>query len=248
MTKHKTLHKSSASPTDAPEWQIALRRFLADNQPIIFGVCAAVLLGLIFIFVGQWYRQRDLQAAEKLAYAKTAADFEEISERFKRAPAAPLALLRAARLHYKNGSFRQALETYDRFLAVHADHSMAETAVLGQWHCYEAMGRIDEALRGYENFLRDYPQNPLRLQAMLGKARCLDALGRTAEAKAVYEKFIDENPDSRWRQDAEQALSDLERRLRILQGSGQYVAPELSLFAFSVNIFDGFVRCGFFPG
>ncbi len=194
-----------------------LRNFMDRNQPAILAGFAVVLIILIVLFIGQRREQRVRQAAEMLGRARNVEELEEIVDRYGRTPIAPLAMLQAARLHYETGALQRAADLYDRFLRHHPQHAFITTAVLGQLHCWELMGRSEDALNGFDRFIKDYPAHFLRPQAILGKARCLDQTGRTAEARIAYEDFITLNPDSRWVPQAEQALQNVNRRLRLAQ-------------------------------
>lgn len=219
----KTRHPSHQPAADKPAvdtnatWQSTVSRFMTDHQAAILGGGVALLLVLSILFIGQRRQARIVQASEFLGRAETAEQFDEISENFRRTPAAPLALLQAGRIHYKNGAFQQAVERYEQLLAQHSDHPLAPSAELGRLHCYEVMGRLDEALKGFNLFLASYPDHPLRWQAIQGKGRCLETMGRIDDARIVYQDFIALNPDSRWVADAEQALRMLGRLERLAE-------------------------------
>ncbi len=216
-TRHSNHQSASARPGGDIQatWQSAVFRFIADHQTILLSVAIALLLALVFLFIGQRRQAHSMQASEYLGQAQTAEQFDEISDKYRRTPAAPLALLQAARIHYENSAFQQALERYERVLNDHADHPLAPSAELGRLHCYEVMGRLDEALKGFDLFLDIHPDHPLHWQAIQGKARCLETMGRINDARMVYQDFIASNPDSRWVADAEQAVRMLDRIERL---------------------------------
>lgn len=218
----KTRHPSHRT-TDAPvgektsvSWQSAIRRFLTDHQATMLSVGITVLLLLMVLFIRQRRQARIVQASEYLGQAQTVEQFDEIAGQYRRTPIAPIARLQAARIHFKNGAFQQALDQYEKMLNDHADHPLAPNAELGRYHCLEVMGRLDEALQGFVRFLETYPDHALHWQALQGKARCLESMGRLREARDVYEDFIALNPDSRWVADAERALRMLDRLERLM--------------------------------
>ncbi len=213
----QTPHATSRTPDPEGHWKQILFRFLADHQAAILGGGIAILAILSVVLIGQRRQARTLQASEMIGQAQTIEQLEELITQYGRTPVAPIALLRAARIHYENGAFQQALQKYERFLDDHAGHRLAPIAELGRLHCYEVTGRLDEALRGYRDFRNEHPAHPLSSQAAMAEGRSLELMGRFDDARIVYEDYIALNPDSHWVAEFEQALRTLERMQRIAE-------------------------------
>lgn len=217
LKKHHSTQTASESAAVHNDLASTVKKFASAHQTAITGGAAVLLLILATLFLSQRRDNRALQATELLARARVAEDFEAVTSRYRRTPSAPLAMLQAARVYYETGVIPKSLETYEAFLKAYPKHPLVETALIGRLHCLEVMSRYDDAMRGFAEFSKEYPDHPLQPQALMGKARCLEALGRVDEARIAYEDFIALNPDSRWIPQAEQALRDLNRRIRMAQ-------------------------------
>lgn len=72
---------------------------------------------------------------------------------------------------------------------------------------YVAVGKYDSALINYESALK---QNPKFAVSKLNKGKMLEKLGRNDEAIKVYKELVEETPDSRYGEEAEDRLDELE--------------------------------------
>ncbi|NQT92331.1 MAG: tetratricopeptide repeat protein [Lentisphaerae bacterium] len=181
---------------------------LAAGALIVLALVAAVL-----------YARRRSESGEKealvmLSSSRNIQEFESIATEYPDSPAAPLALLRAAKGHYDVGSYAMAIQKYSDFLETYADHVMAAAAELGKIHCTEAMGQTEKALLDFIAFANERPNNFLNSQAVLGQGRCLEQLRRYEEARTLYEDFLAEHADGPWTLVAEERLELVNGQLR----------------------------------
>lgn len=177
---------------------------------------AVIVLALI---VAVLYARRRAEAGKNeaivmLSSSRSIQDFESIVSAHPGSPAAPLALLRAAKGCFDTGSYAMALQKYSEFLDKHPDHAMAAGAELGKIHVSEAMGETEKALLDFIAFARAHPDHYLGPQAVLGQGRCLEQLQRNEEARTLYEDFLAENPQGAWAPIAEEKLELVNARIR----------------------------------
>ncbi len=127
---------------------------------VALALAAVIVLGFRAY---QWRRARQtVTASEKLATARSLQELEALAADYARTPAAALATLRIAKIHYNNGNYDAALSVYRDFEARHPNHPLRETAELGRYHCLEARGQTADALAGFASASR------LRTDALSG--------------------------------------------------------------------------------
>jgi predicted negative regulator of RcsB-dependent stress response len=197
------------------EEHTALDLLRAHGSSIIGGVVLAVAIFLGFT----WFRQRsDTQreaAAQLFATAQSAAQLQEVLNRYPQAPIAPLALLGLASERFHEGNAELAASHYRQFITQHGQHPMRPAAELGLIYSDEALGRVEEALAAYQRFANQHADHYLFAPAQLGQARLLTQAGRFDEAAAIYDALI-EDPDQRWQGQASADKSYMEKRRRAL--------------------------------
>ncbi len=156
-----------------------LGRLLRDyNVHLKLGgiILAAVLIGgLVYRVLATSEARRAARAWEAFMVAREPEDYERIIRDFEGLPAAHWAMLELADLEYSRGLDRltqnreeaetylkKALERYRRALQVASevdsiDPAFGARALLGQAHCYEALGDRSKAIEAYERLLKEYP-------------------------------------------------------------------------------------------
>jgi len=206
-------HETEIAHGHEPEFERLKELVAVHGRSVLAGlaVVMAVFGGITF------YRSNTgkniNQASINLATARTAQDLQGIVDRYGATPSAPLALLRLAKTYYTSGNYDLALQKYSEFATAFPEHDMVAVAGMGRTHCIEARSQFVEALEEFAAFARDNPNHFLTPQAIFGQARCLGELGREDEAKAVYEDFVVANPQSGWLPRAEEALTDVKRKI-----------------------------------
>jgi TolA-binding protein len=174
-----------------------------------------IVLALLAMGGYQMYRVNQRAQIERasamLMSASNLTTLQDIVKQYPTTPAAPISLLLLARSHFDSGNYALADGAYADFQLRYPTHFMALSAELGRINCMEALGQVEGALDGYAGFVRANPTHFLAPLALLGKARALTILGRYGEARIDYENFIAAHPDSQWAQEAEAALSLLDR-------------------------------------
>ena len=189
--------------------------------PIALGIAIA----LAIISIAGMYRRRVRLTAESASTGLTRAmrvedlvarakQLGDVTAQYPSTPAAPLALMAAAKTYFDNGQTDVAINKYAEFQTKYPEHPHAVGAELGRLHCLEAMDSTDTALQGFEKFLAEHKDHYLAPQAILGKARCLVAMGRTNEAKVACEDLMVARPDTVWSAKAELLIRDSKRKRR----------------------------------
>lgn len=178
-----------AGPT-VPEW-------VSEYKWPVVGAVAAVAVVVGFVsWTKSGAQHAEMDAAARLQQAQSVNDLSAVFNEFPDTKAAPMAMLRLAKVQFDQGMYDEALKNYDEFLRRYPGHSFAEAGELGRVHCLEATGRVEEALKGFQDFQKG--MRFLTPQAVIGQGRCLRALARTNDARIVYEDFITANSKSAW--------------------------------------------------
>lgn len=175
-------------------------------------VAGAVVAAVTMIATRVYHAKKaaDIVAAEQmLLTARTPQQLEELVDKYKSTPTAPVVLLELAQTLFNQGDFAQARAQYERFLNDYKKSDLLPIAVFGLAHCTEADGRFDDAANEFKDFLADYPDHYLKSPAVLSVARCLQQAGRLDDARITLEDFLAENADSQWAGPAENSLDQL---------------------------------------
>jgi tetratricopeptide (TPR) repeat protein len=190
-----------------------LKVFLQTHGlPVAIGVCLAVAVILALIYRQNSAETEKAEALTKLYNAKSLQDITYIVDHQASTPAAPLALLKMAKLQFDSGNYDLAISKYNDFKTKYPKHEFVEAAEIGRIHCIEARRQYEEAAAAFGSFVAKNPKHFLAPEAMFGQARCLDQLGRYKEAKALYEDFITANQNSGWLLRAKELLDAVSKK------------------------------------
>ena len=129
-----------------------------------------------------------------------------------------VALLKLAKTQFREGEFSEAAATYDEFLLLYPDHSMADTAVMGKIFCIETQdprGALDE----FDRFARERTNSFLVVEAQFGVARCYAQLGNLQKAKEIYEELVVDPDAEIWIERAQKGLDDMNTAIDRREGT-----------------------------
>lgn len=206
-----------------------LREFLQGyGKPIVVGICIILVVLISMILYRKHVSTEIQQASLILTEARTAQDLDTLVARYPSSPAAPLAIMKLAKVYFDSGNYDMALNKYVELKLKFPNHQMVTAAELGRIHCLEARGQLEEAITLFTDFSSEHPSHFLTPQAILGQGRCLEQIGRYREAKVLYENFIAAYPESGWSLRARELLASVSKKLdnrSWVQGSGSNGSP-----------------------
>lgn len=172
-----------------------------------------ILAAAVFIIATRGLANRKankmVQAEEMLTSAQTPQQLEKIIDEYSATPAAPVALLRLAKIYFNDGDYFQARAQYERFLKEYKKDELRALADFGLASCTEADGDFSTAVTLFTEFSETQPDHFLRPLATLGLARSLDQAKRTDEARVILEDFLSGDFAGQWAGQAESALENL---------------------------------------
>jgi tetratricopeptide (TPR) repeat protein len=204
---------AAASEAKASQELLDLKTFLQTHGlPVAIGICLAVAIILALVYRQNNAEAEKTEALAKLYSAKSIQDITYIVDRQASTPAAPLALLKLAKIQFDAGNYDMAISKYNDFKTKYPKHEFVDAAELGRIHCIEARRQYEEAATAFGSFIAKDPKNYLAPEAMFGQARCLEQLGRYKEAKALYEDFITANQNSGWILKAKELLDAVTKK------------------------------------
>ena len=176
-------------------------------------IAAAVLLILALAAYGG-YRlydaRRDAVAADLLATARSAADFQKIVDGYPGAAAAPAAYLLLAAEHRREQKFAEANAVLQTFIEKHPKHQLVTTGKMALAANLESMKKVDEALDTYRRLAAEHPASFNAPLALLAQVPLLKEKGQIEEARRVCETIL-----SQYRESA--ASGEATRQLRVLK-------------------------------
>lgn len=205
---------TSKKPADVkiePELDDAMELVKQYGPTIGIAVLLALVVGGALLYHRHNKEVTRERASELFMTAQSAAEFQDVVDRYPRTPAAPMALLAAAAEWYREGVADIAERLYRQFMEQYPEHPMFASAELGLAHTLEAQGNMTEALSLFES--RSRADDHLAPLALLSKARVSAALGHTDVALDIYTGIL-EDPDHPWRAQARTDKLYLEKRLR----------------------------------
>jgi hypothetical protein len=188
----------------------------------IAAVVVVVILGIIALGVYKLYTdRRDSSAADLLAAAKNAPDYEQVIAQYPNTPAGASAHLLLAEAQRKDRKLVESNATLQVFIDKNPKHELVSTAEMGIASNLEAMGKTDEALSSYQRIAAKYPTSFTAPLALISQVSLLKAKNQPDAARRVCETILTQYRESFW---AGEAM----RELRSLKPAGGAQAPGAS--------------------
>jgi predicted negative regulator of RcsB-dependent stress response len=181
-----------------------------------------VILGIIALGGYKLYTdRRDSSAADLLAAAKNAPDYEQVIAQYPNTPAGASAHLLLAEAQRKDRKLVESNATLQVFIDKNPKHELVSTAEMGIASNLEAMGKTDEALSSYQRIAAKYPTSFTAPLALISQVSLLKAKNQPDAARRVCETILTQYRESFW---AGEAM----RELRSLKPAGGAQAPGAS--------------------
>jgi TolA-binding protein len=169
-------------------------------------VMAVLVLALIGVAAYGGYRiYSDRQAnaaAESLASAKSAADFQKVISQYPTTAASASAYLLLADSQRNEKKFAEANATLQMFLDKFPKSEIRGTARLAMAGNLEALGKKDEALATYQRLVADDPKGYAASIALYSEIHLLKEKKQIDEARRVCETIMTQYRESRLAPDA----------------------------------------------
>ena len=175
-------------------------------------VAVIVLLALGAIgFAGYRFYSLHQQgaAAEVLAKAKTAQDYQRVIADYGSTPAGATAYLLLAQAQRNEGKFAESNITLQSFVEKNPMHEFVATARMAIAANLESIGKTDEALATYQRVVASYPHNFEAPVALISEVRIFKAKNQTDAARRACETILTEHRDSIWAGEAMRELRSL---------------------------------------
>jgi TolA-binding protein len=187
------------STDTAPEREVFWDRYKKE-------VMAVLILALLGVAAFGGYRlyfdRQSNAAAEMLASAKTAADFQKVMAEYPRTAAGASAYLLLADAQRNEKKFAEANTTLQTFLDKFPKNELVGTARLAIAGNLEALGKKDEALATYKRLAADYPAGFAAPIALYSEIHLLKEKKQIDEARRVCETIMTQYRESRLAPDA----------------------------------------------
>jgi hypothetical protein len=169
-----------------------------------------VVLGIIALGVYKLYTdRRDSSAADLLAAAKNAPDYEQVIAQYPNTPAGASAHLLLAEAQRKDRKLVESNATLQVFIDKNPKHELVSTAEMGIASNLEAMGKTDEALSSYQRIAAKYPTSFTAPLALISQVSLLNAKNQSDDARRVCETILTQYRESFWAGEAMRELRSL---------------------------------------
>jgi TolA-binding protein len=177
-------------------------------------VLAVLVLALLSVAAWGGHRiyseRRAVNAANLLATAKTAAEFQKVIAHYPGTPAGASACLFLAEEQRKEKKITEANATLQSFVEKYPTHELKGTARMAMAANLESLGKPDEALAAYQRLAADDPQGFSAPAAMISQVYILKQKNQVEEARRVCETILTKYRDSL-------VASEATRQLRVLK-------------------------------
>jgi TolA-binding protein len=214
------------------ETQVFWLRF---RKEIVAAIVILLLAGIGFAGYRVYSARRDAAAAESLASAKTAPDYQQVIARYPGTAASATAYLLLADSQRAAKRFAEANSTLETFISKYPDHELVSSARMSIAANLESLGKTDEALAVYQQVVTSFPKGFNAPLALISRVYLLKAKGRKDEALQTCEKLITEYRDSPLAREAMQEMRSLrpketvtEMPLKLTPGKGPAAPPLLA--------------------
>lgn len=171
----------------------------ANKKPLLAGVAAIGLLGLVYVIYmanaeGREHRATaalyDLQArAVGETNEPSASDYHGLIEQTKGSGVAQHVVIREAAALFSAGKYSEAQQAYEAFARDFDNSPLLPEASFGVATSLEANGKNTEALAKYQEVATRFPQSGLVTRARLGQARMHEAQGDQQQAFRIYQEL-----------------------------------------------------------
>ena len=165
--------------------------FWYRHKTVVF---AAFILALLAVAAWGGYRfyseRRETTAANVLAAAKTASDFQKVIAQYPGTPAAGSAYLFLAEEQRNEKKFSEANATLQSFIDKYPKHELKGTARMAMAGNLESLGKLDEALATYQRLVTDDPESFIAPAALMAEVPILKAKNQTEEARRACETIL----------------------------------------------------------
>jgi len=210
------------STDPAPEREVFWDRYKKE-------VMAVLILALVGVAAFGGYRlYADRQAnaaAEMLASAKTAADFQKVMAEYPSTAAGASAYLLLADAQRNEKKFAEANTTLQTFLDRFPKNELAGTARLAVAGNLEALGKKDEALAAYQRLVASDPKGFVAPISLYSEIHLLKEKKQIDQARRVCETIMTQYRESRLAPDAAYQLRLLKPESAPAPSSTITVAP-----------------------
>jgi TolA-binding protein len=210
------------STDTAPDREVFWERYKKE----VMAVLILALLGVAAYGGYRLYSDRQANAAaETLASAKTAADFQKVIADYPRTAAGASAYLLLADSQHNEKKFAEANTTLQTFLDKFPKNELADTARLAIAGNLEALGKNDEALAAYKRVVTGNPTGFAAPLALYSEIHLLKDKKQIDEARRVCETIMTQYRESRLAPDAAYQLRLLKPETPPAAPPTQTVAP-----------------------
>jgi predicted negative regulator of RcsB-dependent stress response len=169
----------------------------------VMAILILALLGVAAYGGYRMYSERQANAAaETLAGAKTATDFQKVITDYPRTAAGASAYLLLADAQHNEKKFAEANTTLQTFLDKFPKNELADTARLAMAGNLEALGKKDEALATYKRLVTGNPTGFAAPMALYSEIHLLKEKKQIDEARRVCETIMTQYRESRLAPDA----------------------------------------------
>ena len=202
-------NEMAEAATSATAWVIANRQLalaVAGGTVALLIVAGAVFARISVLRREAWEK---FAIAQRYAYQGQAQAAQEQLKAVIESPgkAGDFATLFTGDLQFKQGRYKEAVETFQRIVDRQSPRNLVPIAMADIGLAQEAGGDCKAAVENSQRFVDSYQDHFLAPQVHASLARCLYQLGQPQQAKSTLDRIVLLYPDSYWAQWAKERLN-----------------------------------------
>jgi tetratricopeptide (TPR) repeat protein len=143
---------------------------------------------------------------------KALSGFQDVARRYKGTKSGTDAIYFIGACQYELGMYKEALESYRRYLSKKPKGILAPMAAEAIGYIYERNGEYGKAVEAYKDAASKYERSFLGPKLYLDLGRAYELIGDKEKARESYNKVLEISPNSSWAQEAEIRANMLGRR------------------------------------
>jgi len=170
-----------------------------NRKPVIIGVVAVALAGLLATSLAWSRKQKQMDAGEALSQVllnqmlsggqtQAAEALLKVANANPGTPGGAQAQLLAAGDLFVSGKYQEAQGIFERFSRDYVGHALLPQAKLGLAACLAAQGKSEEAARAYKDLADRYPSANTAPQARFALAGIYESQGKLEDAMGLLEQ------------------------------------------------------------
>ena len=195
-----------------------------NRKPVIFGVAAVTVAGLLAGTMAWSKKQKEIAAGEALSKvllaqivsgsrAEAADGLLKVATSYGGTSGGAQALLLGGGALFAGGKPADAQTQFEKFTREYVGHALTPQAKLGLAACFAAQGKTEDAARAYKDLAERYSNANTASQARFALGGIYESQGKLEDALSLYEQVLRAEANSSLGSEAGMRAEELRQKL-----------------------------------